>query len=209
MHEGHGAPSSSDRSRQWDPVLVAAKCCDGTPCLARCGRSIASMPKADVDGCRAYMARCDSGSCTPQGLRSIAQQPAPAHRTCCDRRGHGTLAVARSAEVIVIDWSDLKPDKGWCLLRAAVPVGGRTLTLLDSVVPGSEQGTPGAGKRFRDREPRKPECRKEKRRRISPAPLCLLRWKRAYQRSSRPTRRTPPLSPREPLSREDSRAGGE
>ncbi len=50
--------------------------------------------------------------------------------------------------VIVIDWSDLKPDKSWCLLRAAVPVGGRTLTLLDSVVPGREQGTPVAEKRF-------------------------------------------------------------
>lgn len=50
--------------------------------------------------------------------------------------------------VIVIDWSDLKPDKSWCLLRAAVPVGGRTLTLLDMVVPGRQQGSPGAEKRF-------------------------------------------------------------
>lgn len=50
--------------------------------------------------------------------------------------------------VIVIDWSDLKPDKSWCLLRAAVPVGGRTLTLLDMVVPGNQQGAPGAEKRF-------------------------------------------------------------
>ncbi|MGX8281725.1 IS4-like element ISXo14 family transposase [Xanthomonas oryzae pv. oryzae] len=50
--------------------------------------------------------------------------------------------------VIVIDWSDLKPDKSWCLLRAAVPVGGRTLTLLDMVVSGKQQGSPGAEKRF-------------------------------------------------------------
>lgn len=50
--------------------------------------------------------------------------------------------------VVIIDWSDLKPDKSWCLLRAAVPVGGRTLTLLDMVVPGREQGTPAAEKRF-------------------------------------------------------------
>lgn len=50
--------------------------------------------------------------------------------------------------VIVIDWSDLKPDKSWCLLRAAVPVGGRTLTLLDMVVPGKQQGSPRAEKRF-------------------------------------------------------------
>ena len=50
--------------------------------------------------------------------------------------------------VIVIDWNDLKPDKSWCLWRAAVPVGGRTLTLLDRVVPGKQQGSPGAEKRF-------------------------------------------------------------
>jgi len=50
--------------------------------------------------------------------------------------------------VILIDWSDLKADKSWCLLRAAVPVGGRTLTLLDMVVPGREQGAPGPEKRF-------------------------------------------------------------
>lgn len=53
--------------------------------------------------------------------------------------------------VIVIDWADLKADKSWCLLRAAVPVGGRTLTLLDMVVPGMEQGSPGAEKRFLQR----------------------------------------------------------
>lgn len=50
--------------------------------------------------------------------------------------------------VIVIDWSDLKEDKHWCLLRAAVPVGGRTLPVLDMVFPGKEQGTPAAEKRF-------------------------------------------------------------
>lgn len=53
--------------------------------------------------------------------------------------------------VIVIDWTDLKADKSWCLLRAAVPVGGRTLTLLDMVVPGKEQGAPGTEKRFLQR----------------------------------------------------------
>lgn len=50
--------------------------------------------------------------------------------------------------VIVIDWSDLKQDKQWCLLRAAVPIGGRTLPVLDMVFPGREQGTPAAEKRF-------------------------------------------------------------
>ncbi len=53
--------------------------------------------------------------------------------------------------VIVIDWSDLKADKAWCLLRAAVPAGGRTLPILDMVFPGSEAGSPKAGKHFLER----------------------------------------------------------
>lgn len=53
-----------------------------------------------------------------------------------------------SRPVILIDWSDLKPDKSWCLLRAAVPVGGRTLTLQDMIVPGKEQGSAEAERRF-------------------------------------------------------------
>lgn len=50
--------------------------------------------------------------------------------------------------VIVIDWSDLKQGCRWCLLRAAVPIGGRTLPVLDMVFDGKEQGTPAAEKRF-------------------------------------------------------------
>ena len=50
--------------------------------------------------------------------------------------------------VIVIDWSDLKADKAWCLLRAAVPVGGRTLPVLDMVFPGTQAGSPMAEQCF-------------------------------------------------------------
>ncbi|RUL67695.1 IS4 family transposase [Dyella choica] len=53
--------------------------------------------------------------------------------------------------VIVIDWSDLKADKAWCLLRAAVPVGGRTLPILDMVFPGVQAGSPVAEQRFLQR----------------------------------------------------------
>lgn len=59
--------------------------------------------------------------------------------------------VRSERPVIVIDWTDLKPDKSWCLLRAAVPMGGRTLPVLDMVFPGREQGTPQAEKRFLER----------------------------------------------------------
>lgn len=60
--------------------------------------------------------------------------------------------LLRSAQpVIVVDWSDLKPDKSWCLLRAAIPVGGRTLPVLDMVFAGAEAGSPAAERRFLQR----------------------------------------------------------
>ena len=79
--------------------------------------------------------------------RLLGNRHLRAERTSIDRdMAHWLLRGPHP--VIVIDWSDLKPDKSWCLLRAAIPVGGRTLTLLDMVVPGSEQGSPRAEKRF-------------------------------------------------------------
>ena len=53
--------------------------------------------------------------------------------------------------VMVVDWSDLKADKSWCLLRAAVPIGGWTLAILDMVFTGKQQGSPGAEKHFLER----------------------------------------------------------
>jgi hypothetical protein len=53
--------------------------------------------------------------------------------------------------VIVLDWCDLKADRRWHLLRAAVPVGGRTLTILDMVFPDGQQGSPAAEKQFLQR----------------------------------------------------------
>ena len=79
--------------------------------------------------------------------RLLSNRHLHAERAAIDREMARWLL--RSAQpVILIDWSDLKPDKSWCLLRAAVPVGGRSLTLLDMVVPGREQGAPGPEKRF-------------------------------------------------------------
>ena len=58
-----------------------------------------------------------------------------------------TRWLVRSQQpVIVIDWSDLKADRSWHLLRAAIPVGGRSLPILDMVFPG--QGSPKAEKLF-------------------------------------------------------------
>jgi len=53
--------------------------------------------------------------------------------------------------VILVDWSDLKADRSWCLLRAAVPVHGMALPVLDMVFAGHENGSPKAEKRFLQR----------------------------------------------------------
>lgn len=45
------------------------------------------------------------------------------------------LLLRRPHPLIVVDWSDLKEDGRWVLLRAGVPVGGRTLTLHERIYP--------------------------------------------------------------------------
>ncbi|MGB3748501.1 IS4 family transposase [Rhodanobacter sp. UC4437_H4] len=63
-----------------------------------------------------------------------------------------TRWLVRSKQpTIVIDWSDLKADRSWHLLRAAIPVGGRSLPILDMVFPGGQQGSPKAEKQFLQR----------------------------------------------------------
>lgn len=59
-----------------------------------------------------------------------------------------TWLLVAKRPLIVVDWSDLKGDGRWCLLRAAVPVGGRTLTLLDRVVPLRALGNGGQQREF-------------------------------------------------------------
>jgi hypothetical protein len=59
--------------------------------------------------------------------------------------------VRSEQPVIVVDWSDLKANRSWHLLRAAIPVGGRTLTVLDMVFPAGQQGSPRAEKQFLQR----------------------------------------------------------
>ena len=63
--------------------------------------------------------------------------------------------------VIILDWSDMREDRSWQLLRAAVPVGGRSLTLYEEVHPLSAYDNRGVRKRFLDRlrEILPPGCR--------------------------------------------------
>jgi hypothetical protein len=56
--------------------------------------------------------------------------------------------VRSPAPVIVVDWCRLKADGRWHLLRAAVPVGGRTLTLFEQVFPERQLASPKAERGF-------------------------------------------------------------
>lgn len=47
----------------------------------------------------------------------------------------GTLLKDLPEPIILIDWSPLCADQSWQLLRAALPVGGRSLTLYEEVHP--------------------------------------------------------------------------
>ena len=48
-----------------------------------------------------------------------------------------------SMPLIVIDWSDLTPDRQWQLLRASVAMEGRSITLYEQVSAGARHITPG------------------------------------------------------------------
>lgn len=50
--------------------------------------------------------------------------------------------------LIVIDWSDLTHDRRWQLLRAALPIGGRCLTLYEEVHPLTRLGNPRVHRAF-------------------------------------------------------------
>jgi len=53
-----------------------------------------------------------------------------------------------SEPIIAIDWSPLCADQSWQLLRAAIPVGGRSLTLYEEVHPQHKLGNRKVQHRF-------------------------------------------------------------
>lgn len=64
------------------------------------------------------------------GNRHLAAERVDLYRALARR------IVGSSVEpVIIVDWSDLTADRRWQLLRAAVPIGGRALTLYEEVHP--------------------------------------------------------------------------
>lgn len=58
------------------------------------------------------------------------------------------LLSGRVRPFVLVDWSDLKRDGRWALLRASVPVGGRALTLYEQIFPCRRMGQPKAQKEF-------------------------------------------------------------
>jgi hypothetical protein len=56
--------------------------------------------------------------------------------------------VRQRRPVILVDWSDLKADQSLHLLRAALPVGGRALTLYEQIHPQSQLGSAAAERQF-------------------------------------------------------------
>jgi hypothetical protein len=64
------------------------------------------------------------------GNRHLAAERMGLYRVLA-RRTVGT----RREPVIIVDWSDLTADRRWQLLRAALPVGGRALTLYEEIHP--------------------------------------------------------------------------
>ncbi|HEY8537489.1 MAG TPA: IS4 family transposase [Steroidobacteraceae bacterium] len=58
------------------------------------------------------------------------------------------LSVRSDEPVIVVDWSVLKPDESWHLLRAALAVGGRALTLYEEIHPQRRAQSPKVHRAF-------------------------------------------------------------
>lgn len=50
--------------------------------------------------------------------------------------------------ILVVDWSELKADGRWQLLRAGIPVGARTLTVLEAIYPEQQKNSPQAEQQF-------------------------------------------------------------
>lgn len=58
-------------------------------------------------------------------------------------------ALIRSPHpLIIVDWSPIKDGRDFYLLRAAVPVSGRAITVLESVHPAQQQASPKVEREF-------------------------------------------------------------
>ena len=79
--------------------------------------------------------------------RLLSNRHMSAHRLAIQQRMAQWL-LRGPHPLVLVDWADLKSDNRWYLLRASVPVGGRSMTLLDQLYPMAEQNTPKAQQHF-------------------------------------------------------------
>ena len=61
------------------------------------------------------------------------------------------LVIQQCQPIILVDWSDLDPRKQHFLLRVAIVVGGRSLTVLEQIHPVHEKEKPAIHKQFMTR----------------------------------------------------------
>lgn len=77
------------------------------------------------------------------GNRHLAGERIELYRTLACR-----MVGVDEEPVIIVDWSDLSADRRWQLLRAAVPVGGRALTLYKEIHPLAHFANPRVHRTF-------------------------------------------------------------
>lgn len=82
--------------------------------------------------------------------RLLGNRAVQAHRTLCY---HAVLLwlVRTPRPVLIVDWSEVKSDGRWHLLRAGVVARGRPLTVYEEVHPRAKQGSPKVEAAFLER----------------------------------------------------------
>lgn len=81
--------------------------------------------------------------------QQLYRETAPSYAAFAQR-----LLKGLSEPIMAIDWSPLCADQSWQLLRAAIPVGGRSLTLYEEVHRQAKLGNRKVQHRFLDQRAR-------------------------------------------------------
>lgn len=71
-----------------------------------------------------------------------------AEREAMYRAIAASVLANKRRPVLVVDWSDVGRDRKWAMLKAAVPAGGRGLTVYEQVFPFKRYNTPAAHREF-------------------------------------------------------------
>jgi hypothetical protein len=80
--------------------------------------------------------------------RLLGNQHLHAERDDIYRAIAATLLHGNSRPVIIVDWSDFELGRQWLMLKAAVPVGGRAISIYERVFPFKRYNSPGAHREF-------------------------------------------------------------